>query len=652
MKSALSRDTQMLELLGNIRREYCALLDSNLNFVYQNTAFKKLMAVYGVDEDQVSLKELFNQFEGETYTKHWQQALQKIDKDQRQIQFSYNLNLNQRKARIEAEAHAVYNGEELQFLAIGMDEVTDLYLMHRFEKLKSNFLVKAIKVDDEKELLWVLIDELLSKLYFEDALILKKEGDLLIPVAAFGNQRKDLRDVASIVKVPIDQGITGHVAKTGKSYLTGDCAEDPYYISRHFDAGSEVAVPIMVRGKIYGVINGESEQKHFFRSVHQELLEKAAEVLQHRIEELNSKAELQQLEQRHLAIINSTPNSFLLFDRAFQLMSFNTAAIKAWLHFTNVHLAEGQDHQEAIPPTLVETFLRLGNQALKGNHKQEYLAWDRESDTYQLKLNFAPAREASGAIFGFTMLVEDVTELYVANESLREKNINLELNNKELDQFVYSISHDLRAPLSSIMGLVNLIENSKHLPETKIYAKMLQDATESMDSYIRNILEYSRNKRFEIDLTEVEIPPVVEEMQHKFRFIPGYRELDFTTDYKIKKLISDPYRIEIILNNLITNAIKYRDIGKAKSWCKLRLAESDTWYEIEVSDNGIGIPTDKHAQLFEMFFKVKSEHPGSGLGLYILKEVVDSLKGRIEVASKEKKGTTFTVLLPKETLND
>ncbi|MGB0978890.1 MAG: hypothetical protein ACPGVV_05805, partial [Croceimicrobium sp.] len=181
MKSALSRDTQMLELLGNIRREYCALLDSNLNFVYQNTAFKKLMAVYGVDEDQVSLKELFNQFEGETYTKHWQQALQKIDKDQRQIQFSYNLNLNQRKARIEAEAHAVYNGEELQFLAIGMDEVTDLYLMHRFEKLKSNFLVKAIKVDDEKELLWVLIDELLSKLYFEDALILKKEGDLLIP---------------------------------------------------------------------------------------------------------------------------------------------------------------------------------------------------------------------------------------------------------------------------------------------------------------------------------------------------------------------------------------------------------------------------------------------------------------------------------------
>jgi len=649
MRPYFRGDTRIIELLGNIRREYCAVLDSNHDFLYQNIAFKKLMKAYEVQNfESLALSDLLQRFEGAAFLPYWQDAIEEVSPENPHVEFSYYLDFGETRARIQAEIQAVYEDGDLLYLAIGMDEVTDIYLKHRFEKLKSNFLTRAIQVSDEDELMWVLVDELLSKLYFEDALILKRKGDLLIPVAAHGNQRKGEKGVKSLVKVPVNIGVTGRVVETGEPYMTGNCAEDEYYISRYFNAGSEVAVPIFVRGKVFGVINCESQQLNFFRPVHQELLAKAAEVLQHRIEEINSRAELMKLEQRHLAIINSTPNSFLLFDEDFLLMSYNTAAKKAWSYFSEIDLKEGAPKEEVIPESLWKVFGEMGELSLQGEHKQEFLNWHRKGQNYHLKLSFAPAHNPEGEIFGFTMLVEDVTELHKANEALRDKNSNLERSNKELDKFVYSISHDLRAPLSSIMGLVNLIENSQHLPETKIYGKMLQDATESMDSYIRNILEYSRNKRLDIEMLEVNVEQMLLDAHDKFRFIPGYRELKFETNLQVQKIVSDPYRVEIILNNLITNAIKYRDVRKPESWCKVEVSEQDDYWQIIIADNGIGIPPEKHPQLFDMFFKVKSEHPGSGLGLYILKEVVDNLNGKAEVSSEVKKGTTFTILLPKE----
>ncbi len=648
MKPTITGEARIMEILGDIRREYCAILDAELNFVYLNQGFKELLIEKGVQSfTSLSLLDVFNEFKKELFVLRWKEAFKGLTPEKPIESFSYAQRIKDHEARIDAEVHAYYQEGDLDYYAIGLDEVTDVFLEHRFDQLKSEFLVRALGVSEIKELMWVLVDELLSQLFFDDALILVKEAEYLIPIAAHGNQREGERRVKSVLKIPYNMGITGLVAQSGKPYICNDCDSDPYYLRRHFEAKSEIAVPILVNGEVFGVINCESQKADFFRPIHENLLTRAAEVLQIRIEEINYKQELQDLEQRHLAIINSTSNSFLLFNKNFQLVSCNTAAIKAWNYFLDVQLREGQGHLEAIPPALLDVFLKAGSRSLQGNHMQEILPWKKDEREFTLKLNFEPARNYWNEVFGFTMLVEDVTELYEANAALHEKNEVLEQSNKELDQFVYSISHDLRAPLSSIMGLVNLIENSQQLPEVKLYTKMLQDATESMDSFIRNILEYSRNKRFELEYTRVDLKNLIQEMTDKFRFLPGYRELDFEVDLELEEIHSDPYRIEIILNNLISNAIKYRDLSKGKSWCKLNISESEDTFTITVSDNGIGISKAKIPMLFDMFFKVKSEHPGSGLGLYILKEVVDHLQGKIEVSSKEKKGTTFTIILPK-----
>lgn len=648
MKATLPLDSSLLELLGDLNREYCAILDAEFNFLYLNRSYRNLMESMGYNPKRgLSLLDLFNN-DTEGHSRIWLDAFKKLNPAHLQYQFSTIDHWPKQETRIDAEVQMVSESGEVKYYAIGFDELSDTFLEHRFNQLKIEFLAKAIKVQDVDELMWVVVDELLSKLYLPDAMILLRKGNVLVPVAAHGNQRIGKREVAVGIKVPFSAGITGYVATSAVSYMTADSRTDPRYIQQHFEAGSEVAVPIMVRGKVFGVIDCESDKLNYFRPIHQDLLERTAEVLSVRIEEMTSREELSQLEQRHLAIINSTPNSFLLFNDKFELMSCNSAAYRAWRRFTGVNIKEGRSFRSLIPKDFSEPFKQMAAKALNGSHSEEYLSWKHRNRDFQLKINFAPAKDREGQIFGLTMLVEDVSALYNANRALRTQNSNLEKSNKELDQFVYSISHDLRAPLSSIMGLVNLIENSQQLPETKLYGKMLLDATESMDSYIRNTLEYSRNKRFVIEEEEIDLEDLIREMEQKFRFIPGYRELKFSKEFEVSTIKSDSYRIEIILNNLISNAIKYRDVSKSESWVKLKVSSRENHWELSVSDNGLGVPKAKQAYLFDMFFKVKSEHPGSGLGLYILKEVMDNLNGEIIVDSKEKKGSTFTLLLPKK----
>lgn len=651
MKTTHSTNTATLELVGNLRHYNRAVFDAEFNIVYANRPYLKILEQLGFhSKEGLSLLDIYNSASRE-HALIWLDAFKSLSPLQSSFSFSARDEALSGDCRIDAEVQAIYEGNQVKAYGFGFDELTDSYLKRRFDRLKSEFLAKALTVKDTRELMWVMVDEILSNLYLGDALILEKRGEVLVPAAAYGNLRKSSREVVDGLEVAISQGISGWVATTGEPYLSADTSQDPHYIERHFEAGSEVAVPIVVHGNVFGVINCESEQRNFFRPIHQELLQRTGEVLSVRIEELLSRIELEDLEQRHLAIINSTPNSFLLFDSSLQLMSFNTAAIKSWRYFTGLGLEVGMKYKNIIPEDLKKKFKTLSLKSLQDDQAEEYLTWRFQEKEFRLKVNFAPARNRKGEIFGFTLLVEDVSALYQANETLRAKNFDLEQGHKELDKFVYSISHDLRAPLSSMMGLVNLIENAQQLPETKIYAKMLQDAAESMDSYIRNVLEYSRNKRFEIELEEVHLPEVFRELEEKFKFIPGYRELKFESDLQVKTIRSDAYRIEIILNNLLSNAIKYRDVAKRESRCKITISESDQHYEIRVSDNGIGIPKDKVGDLFNMFFKVQSDHPGSGLGLYILKEVVGNLNGEVKVESKLKKGSTFIILLPKNPLN-
>jgi signal transduction histidine kinase len=237
-----------------------------------------------------------------------------------------------------------------------------------------------------------------------------------------------------------------------------------------------------------------------------------------------------------------------------------------------------------------------------------------------------------------------------AESSLLEQNNQLTKINKELDRFVYSASHDLRAPLKSILGLVRLAKvdckegNVELLQECLM---MIEQSIFKLDTTIKEIINYSRNTRTEIYKENIQLKILMDEVFENLQYIEGTEKIEkeIIIDETIP-LISDPDRLKIIFNNIISNAIKYHDKEKKRSFISVKIKVSKTKAIIEIKDNGIGIENEYISNIFNMFYRGTEKSEGSGLGLYIVKETLEKLRGTIQVSSEIHKGTLFTVEIP------
>jgi signal transduction histidine kinase len=247
-----------------------------------------------------------------------------------------------------------------------------------------------------------------------------------------------------------------------------------------------------------------------------------------------------------------------------------------------------------------------------------------------------------------TLLIMGIMINYIIKivKQLRERNHDLVVTNQELDKFVYSASHDLRAPISSMKGLVSIIsaENNQHQIET--YLELMTLTLDKQDQFIREIIDFSRNKKTQVDNFQVSLEKIITEVILQHQHMPGANTITITKDIKVDLIHSDPVRLEIILKNLISNAIKYSDPGKDDRYISIKTSKSDYYALIIVEDNGIGIEENHLGKIFDMFFVTDHSRNGSGLGLYITLETVTKMGGTIEVESEKRKGTSFSVRIP------
>ncbi|HEY3429455.1 MAG TPA: HAMP domain-containing sensor histidine kinase [Cyclobacteriaceae bacterium] len=241
---------------------------------------------------------------------------------------------------------------------------------------------------------------------------------------------------------------------------------------------------------------------------------------------------------------------------------------------------------------------------------------------------------------------ESEKRLRTLAEEIKLKNTDLEKTNSELDRFLYSTSHDLRAPLLSIKGLVNITRNESIRPEVQKYLSMIEERADRLDFFIRDIIDYSRNSRTGLSYDLVNIQQLVEEVQQNFQFLEGASMIDFQNEIIPTEVVVDRSRVMIILNNLISNAIKYHRLDQKNRWIKTTVNRAGNILSIMVKDNGQGIHADRKERVFEMFYRGTERSQGSGLGLYIVKEAVDKVNGAIHLESTEGEGTTFFVTIP------
>lgn len=199
----------------------------------------------------------------------------------------------------------------------------------------------------------------------------------------------------------------------------------------------------------------------------------------------------------------------------------------------------------------------------------------------------------------------------------------------------------------SVLGLINISKIETDESRKQEYLSLQEKSIRKLDKYIQDIIDYSRNARQDIHAELVNLEEILETVldQNKYILEEGRLQLKKNIDLQ-EPLISDRRRLEVVLNNLVSNAIRYHDPSKPSLILRITLVKTAKGHQLRVEDNGIGIAQEHQNKVFEMFYRATSSRAGSGLGLYIVKESVSKLGGNITLNSTPGVGTSFCIELP------
>ena len=246
------------------------------------------------------------------------------------------------------------------------------------------------------------------------------------------------------------------------------------------------------------------------------------------------------------------------------------------------------------------------------------------------------------------VIIRNAFEMACTRRLLKERNIQLQKTNNELEKFVYSASHDLRAPLMSIKGIINF---SKTQPNThpEDFLGMIEKSIDRLDVFVGNIINYYQNVKYEIRPSILDFDKIIRETWASFDYFQDKNKIELKYNIEQAEIFStDEFRFQVILNNLLLNAIKYQNKNRSDQFVSIDLKVEHEHATLSIEDSGIGIETEHLDKIFDMFYRATQEKPGSGLGLYIAKEAVEKIGGEIEVSSVIGQGTKFKIVIPNQ----
>ena len=234
-------------------------------------------------------------------------------------------------------------------------------------------------------------------------------------------------------------------------------------------------------------------------------------------------------------------------------------------------------------------------------------------------------------------------------EKLKDNNQQLTKINIDLDNFIYTASHDLKAPIINIEGLLQLLDSELKDHSDKdilLMIEMMQKSISKFKIVINELADVSRiQKNYEEDKEEIDIAELLEEVQYSL--MTQLREADAIskTSLAINKIKFSKRNFRSILYNLISNAIKYRSPSRQPVIEVTTKVSGNGWLVLSVKDNGIGMAAGFEDKIFKLFRRMSNKQEGSGVGLYIVKRIVENAQGKVEVNSELDKGSEFRIYL-------
>lgn len=231
--------------------------------------------------------------------------------------------------------------------------------------------------------------------------------------------------------------------------------------------------------------------------------------------------------------------------------------------------------------------------------------------------------------------------------NLNAANDELTKANTELDSFVYKASHDLRSPLTSVLGLINLLKIEKNPDRLLEYINLQEKAVTKLDGYIYDILNISKNARMGVSMENIDFDYMINTIFEQLGYADNTNKIQMKVNISsTSPFYSDLKRLHIVFSNLISNSIRYADFLKPNPEIVINIVANSKLASIVIRDNGYGIKDEYKDKIYNMFFRATDKKAGSGLGLYIVKETIMKLNGNIKMISEDEKWTEFTIVIP------
>jgi signal transduction histidine kinase len=254
-----------------------------------------------------------------------------------------------------------------------------------------------------------------------------------------------------------------------------------------------------------------------------------------------------------------------------------------------------------------------------------------------------------GSCFVYLVVFSAKSDMQRINDShalLEQKNEELKKINLELDQFAYRTSHDLKAPITSLKGLIHVASLSNSPEEITEIHRMMKDRLTSLEYLIRDILDLSKNSRTDVQTVPTNVHQVIEQLVSNHAH-GNHDKVQVTIDGDTNLTVDiDRTRFKMVLSNLISNSKHHADLTKQYPFVKIDYWQENESLFVSVKDNGKGIPKEYLKKIFEMFFRAEENSNGSGLGLYIVKETTAKMGGTVDVISEKGVGSEFIVSFP------
>ncbi|MEO1053690.1 MAG: PAS domain-containing sensor histidine kinase [Bacteroidota bacterium] len=287
------------------------------------------------------------------------------------------------------------------------------------------------------------------------------------------------------------------------------------------------------------------------------------------------------------------------------------------------------------------------NLKLKGKVFESDNGMGKDVDRSLFNAYIFPFNEPNAGLNQVVLSLEDITEQRRSQEIIRNKNEEIYKISNELDQFMYRASHDLRAPICSVLGLVHLMKQDSeddHFPE---YLNMIESSVFKLDGFVKDLINFSRNSHTRVASEKVNLGHLIEEVYEDLRYMKDRDKIKFDIQVIGQPCVeTDTRRLKIVLLNLISNAIKHHDLNQNTPYIEVLVHGMADKVYINVEDNGPGISKESKDKVFNMFYRANTKATGSGLGLYIVKETVDKLGGHVSLVSSKSGGSKFIVELP------